>query len=179
MFTDRRWCFVSFSRLAVAYHPFANVMEFDRLHGTDRRRVRRLLTHSRDKFCWRNKYEMENWIKIPHFLIICLMKETLAAHCTYSIYEGHCEIIDTPLAFWTLGEIKTSVHSKVKREDWTGRKREKVGQLWPSTERGAVQGWAMVDSCCQLYPFDQSINDCIMRWSNSPIKKGYRIGFYR
>ena len=35
-----------------------------------------------------------------------------------------------PLTFWTLGEIKNSAHSKVKREDWSGRKREKIGQLW-------------------------------------------------
>ena len=55
------------------------------------------------------------------------------------LYEDHSEIIDTSLAFWTLGEIKNSAHSKVKREDWTGRKREKVGQLCPSTET-AIQG---------------------------------------
>ena len=55
-------------------------------------------------------------------------------------YKGHSEITDTPLAFWTLGEIKSSPHSKVKRGDRTGRKREKVGQLCPSTETGAVQG---------------------------------------
>ena len=50
------------------------------------------------------------------------------------------KIIHTPLAFWTLGEMKNPVHSKVKKEDWNGRKREKVGQLCPSTETGAVQG---------------------------------------
>ena len=44
--------------------------------------------------------------------------------------QGHSEIIDIPLAFWTLDEIKSSAHSKVKREDWTGGKREKVGQLY-------------------------------------------------
>ena len=38
-----------------------------------------------------------------------------------------------------------SAHSKVKREDWTGGKREKVGQLCPSMGTGAVQGWAMVN----------------------------------
>ena len=32
-------------------------------------------------------------------------------------YEGHSEVIDTPLAFWTLGETKTTAYSKVKRED--------------------------------------------------------------
>ena len=32
------------------------------------------------------------------------------------MYEGLSEIIDTPLAFWTLDEIKNSAHSKVKRE---------------------------------------------------------------
>ena len=67
-----------------------------------------------------------------------------------------------PLAFWTLNEIKNSAHSKGKREDWTGGNREKVGQLCPSTETGAVQGWAMVDSWCQLSPFNQSINDRIV-----------------
>ena len=30
------------------------------------------------------------------------------------IYEGHSEIIDTPWAFWTLGEIKNSAHTKVE-----------------------------------------------------------------
>ena len=63
----------------------------------------------------------------------------------WTVYQGHSEIIDTPLAFWTLGEIKTSARSKGKREDWTGREREKVGQLCPSTETGAVQGGAMVN----------------------------------
>ena len=60
------------------------------------------------------------------------------------------KLLTSPLTFWTLDEIKNSAHNKVKREDWTDRKREKVGQLCPSTETGAVQGWAMVDSCCQL-----------------------------
>ena len=54
-----------------------------------------------------------------------------------------------PVAFWTLGEIKNSVHRNVKREDWAGRKREKVGQLCPNTETGPVQGWAMVN-CIHL-----------------------------
>ena len=54
------------------------------------------------------------------------------------LYEGHSEIIDTPLAFSTLGEVKSSARSKVKREDCTGRKREKVGQLCPSTETRAI-----------------------------------------
>ena len=39
-------------------------------------------------------------------------------------YEGYSEIIDIPLAFWTLSEIKNSPRSKVKREDWTGKKTE-------------------------------------------------------
>ena len=39
-------------------------------------------------------------------------------------YEDHSEIIDTPLAFWTRDETRISAHSKVKREDWTGRKAE-------------------------------------------------------
>ena len=79
------------------------------------------------------------------------------------MYEDHFEIIDTPLAFWTLDELKNSAHSKAKRKDWTGTKREKVGQLWSSTETGTVQGWAMVDSWCQLYPFNQAINDASSR----------------
>ena len=52
------------------------------------------------------------------------------------IHEGHSEIIVTPLAFWTLDEIKHSAHSKMKREDWTGRKREKVGQLLAVSKHG-------------------------------------------
>ena len=52
--------------------------------------------------------------------------------------------------------------SQVKKEDWTGTKREKIGQLCPSTETGAVQGWAMVDNWCQLCQFNQSINDGII-----------------
>ena len=35
-------------------------------------------------------------------------------------YEGHSEIIDTPLAFWTLGETENSDHGAVQRKDWTG-----------------------------------------------------------
>ena len=45
--------------------------------------------------------------------------------------------------------MKNFAHGKVKREDWNGRKREKVGQLCPSTETGTVQGWAMVN-CIHL-----------------------------
>ena len=56
------------------------------------------------------------------------------------------KILTRPFEFWTLSEIKNSAQRKVKREDWTGRKREKVGQLSPSTETGAIPGWAMVDS---------------------------------
>ena len=82
---------------------------------------------------------------------------------TFSKYEGHSETIDTSLAFWTLDEIKNSAYSTVKREDWTGREKEKVGQLCPGTETGAVESWAMVDSWCQLNPFHQAINDCIIR----------------
>ena len=88
--------------------------------------------------------------KNQNFLLTCFSQ--------HKTYEGHSEIIDTPLVFWTLGEIKNSAHSKVKREDWTGGKREKVGQLCPSTETGA----AMVDSSCQLNLFNQSINDCFI-----------------
>ena len=66
-----------------------------------------------------------------------------------ALYEGHPEIIDTQLVFWTLDEIKKSAHSKVKREDWFGKKREKVGQLCPSMETGTVQGKAGV-SCTHL-----------------------------
>ena len=45
----------------------------------------------------------------------------------------------TRLAFWTLGEVRNFVHGKVKRDDWTGRKREQVGQLRPITETGTDQ----------------------------------------
>ena len=72
-----------------------------------------------------------------------------------------------PLGFWTLDEIKHSVHGKVKREVWTGEKGEKVGQLCPSTETGAVQGWAMVDSWYQLLSFNQSIN----QWLHHHVKQ--------
>ena len=95
------------------------------------------------------------------------------------LYEDHSEIIYTPLAFWRLGEIKNFAHSKVKREGWTGRKREKAGQLCPSTETGAVQDWVMVDSSCQLYSFNQAINDCIITSSNCPTKTRYRTGSYQ
>ena len=82
-------------------------------------------------------------------------------------------------AFWTLGEIKNSTYGKVKREDWTDREREKVGQLCPTTETGAVQGWAMVESRRQLYSFNQAINDCINTYGNGPTKKRCRIGSYQ
>ena len=36
--------------------------------------------------------------------------------------------------------IKTFAHSKVKRGDWTGRRRGKVGQPCPSTETGGGSG---------------------------------------
>ena len=85
------------------------------------------------------------------------------------------KLLTPPLAFWTLDEIKNFAHSKVKREGWTGRKREKVGQLRPSTETGAT----MVDSWRRLCPFNQAINDCIITWSNGPTKKCYQIGFYQ
>ena len=32
-------------------------------------------------------------------------------------FENYSKTTDTPLAFWTLGEIKNSAHGKVKRED--------------------------------------------------------------
>ena len=38
------------------------------------------------------------------------------------------------LAFWTVDETKNSAHGKLKRKDWTGKKREKVGQVCPSTQ---------------------------------------------
>ena len=44
------------------------------------------------------------------------------------------------LVFWTLCEIKNSADRKVKREDWSDKKREKVGQLCPSTETGLGHG---------------------------------------
>ena len=40
--------------------------------------------------------------------------------------------------------------------------KEEVGQLCLNTETGAVQGWAMVDSWCQLHSFNQAINDCFL-----------------
>ena len=50
------------------------------------------------------------------------------------LHEGHFETIESSLAFWPLGEMEKFAHSKAKREDWNSRKREKVGQLFPSTE---------------------------------------------
>ena len=41
-------------------------------------------------------------------------------------------------------------------------KREQVGRLCSSTETGAVQGWAMVESRDQLHSFNQAINDGII-----------------
>ena len=38
-----------------------------------------------------------------------------------SLYEGQSVIINTRLAFWRLGQIKHSTHSKMKREGLTGR----------------------------------------------------------
>ena len=75
----------------------------------------------------------------------------------------HSEIIGTPLAFWTLGEKwKILLTAKLRGKTELVEKREKVGQLCPSTETGAVQGRAMVDSWCQLHPFNQAINNCII-----------------
>ena len=79
--------------------------------------------------------------------------------CTY---EGHSEITDTPLAFRPLDETKNFAVSKGKREDWKCLEKEKVVRLCSSTETGAVQGWAMVESRCQLHSFNQAINDCII-----------------
>ena len=98
----------------------------------------------------------------------------------------HCTVIRGSLwNYWhslgvlDTGRNKNSAHSKMKREDWTGTKKEKVGQLCPSTETGVVQGWAMVDSWCQLHSFNQAINDCIIAWSHSSTKKHARIGSYQ
>ena len=85
----------------------------------------------------------------------------------------------TPPVVLDTGRNKNSAHSKVKKEDWTGRKREKIGQLCPSTETGAVQAWAVVNRQCQLHSFNQSINDCIVTWSNGPTKKRHWIGSYQ
>ena len=61
-------------------------------------------------------------------------------------YEGHSEVLIRPLAFWILGEVKNSAHCKVKREDWNGGKREKVGQLCPSTETAGL--WSTAGANC-------------------------------
>ena len=58
-------------------------------------------------------------------------RNTARATYTKHKYEGHQEIIDTLLAFWTPDETNNSADGKVKREDWYGRKREKVGWLCP------------------------------------------------
>ena len=85
-----------------------------------------------------------------------------------------------PLGVLDTGRKKNIlIMGNVKREDWTGRGREKVGQLSPSTETGAAQGWAMVDSWRQLYSFNRSINDCVITLSHGPTKKRYRIGLYQ
>ena len=46
------------------------------------------------------------------------------------------------------------------------------------TETGAVQGWAMVDSRCQLHSFNQAINGRFVTPNNMDTKKHYRIGSY-
>ena len=56
-----------------------------------------------------------------------VVKELAETNADDSIYEGHSDIIDTPLAFWTPDGTNNSAHGKVKREDWNGRKREKLG----------------------------------------------------
>ena len=83
------------------------------------------------------------------------------------------------LTFWTLDEMRNFPHSILKREGWTSREREKVGQLCPGTETGVVQGWAMVESRYQLHSFNQSINDWIITSSNSRTNKRYRLGSYQ
>ena len=62
----------------------------------------------------------------------------------------------------------------MKRADWTGRKREKVGQLCPCTETGAVQGWAMVNC---THSINQSMTASLRR--NSSVQKSvpYISGF--
>ena len=70
----------------------------------------------------------------------------LAQHNVRGSLWNYCR---PPWAFWTLGDTKNSAHSKVKREDWTGRKRGKVGQLCPSTETGLRAGlWSTVGANC-------------------------------
>ena len=64
------------------------------------------------------------------------LKKFLIVLALNFVYEDHSDIIDTPFAFWTLEEMKNSAHNKLKRKDWTGWEREKVGQLCPSTDRG-------------------------------------------
>ena len=44
------------------------------------------------------------------------------------------KLLTPELAFWSMDETKNSAHGKVKREDWTGREKEKVGQLCPNAE---------------------------------------------
>ena len=82
---------------------------------------------------------------------------------------------------WRFGHWtkKHFAHGRVKRADWNGRKREKVGQLCPSTETGAVQGWAVVESRCQLYSFNQSINDCTITKNKRLTKKRSQIKSYQ
>ena len=117
---------------------------------------------------WKNK---KNWYwksKIKMYTVslwIFYLKLTKIIHMWST--RVTLKLLILPLTFWTLDEIENSAHSKVKTEDWTGRKREKVGQLCPSTETGAVQGWAMVDSGCQLHSFNQSIN----QWLRHDVKQ--------
>ena len=85
-----------------------------------------------------------------------LPRPTPISHPCITYTRVTLKLLTPSLVFWTLGEIKHSAHSKVKREECTDRNRQKVGQLSPSTETGAVQGWAMVDSWCQLCPFNQA-----------------------
>ena len=96
--------------------------------------------------------------------------------CVICVTRATLKLLTRPGVWDTGWNENILLIAKVKREDWTGRKREKVGQLCPSTEAGAVQGWATAGSWCQLYSCNQSINDCIIMYSNSLTKKRPRIG---
>ena len=57
---------------------------------------------------------------------------------------SNCWVVICVLVFWIPDETKNLAHGKVKREDWTGGKREKVNQLCPSTETRVIKYWVIV-----------------------------------
>ena len=89
-----------------------------------------------------------------HYSVICRWVKCNKEKTRGIIWQNKQQVIRgslsnywQPLGVLNSGQNKNFAHSKVKRENWT-RRWEKGGQLCPSTETRAVQGWAMVYSWC-------------------------------